>query len=160
MAPQPRSTSAWASEAYRSPAQVRHRQEHRSALLVKGTRIELAQRIPVNRVGSRLRLGPCRVLKTVCPVDESEKTVNVQKLEGDAVSVSGSTPRNVTRPFSVRRHVERKILRFSLSVALVGMSLTACVYLAAAYPDIRRAQRTNDYALSEINCTGYLPLDG
>lgn len=34
------------------------------------------------------------------------------------------------------------------------MLLTACIYFAAALPDLRRAQRTNEYALSEIDCTG------
>jgi hypothetical protein len=78
----------------------------------------------------------------------------VPKFEGDTVPVSDSSQTNATRPFSVRRRVDSKILRFSLTMGLVGTLLAACILFASAYPGLRRAQRTNEYALSEIDCTG------
>ncbi len=70
------------------------------------------------------------------------------------MSVSGISPTKAARPFSIRRHVDRKIFRFSLSMGFAGVLLTVLVYFAAAYPDLQRAQAINQHALSEINCTG------
>jgi hypothetical protein len=58
------------------------------------------------------------------------------------------------RPFSGRRHVNRKILRFSISVGVVGFLLTACVYIASSYPSLVRHRADNLQALSEISCPG------
>jgi hypothetical protein len=60
--------------------------------------------------------------------------------------------RNTAKPLSVRRHVDRKILRFSLSIGAVAALVTVFVFMASAYPSVRRWKRNNLRALSEINC--------
>ncbi len=57
------------------------------------------------------------------------------------------------RPFSVRRRVNRKILRFSLAIGLVAAVVTAVVYFASAYPAVRRWKDINLRTLSEIKCS-------
>ena len=54
---------------------------------------------------------------------------------------------------SVRRRVDRKILRFALTIGAVGLVLAAVQYGAASYPTVRRWQRINQQALSTIKCT-------
>src|SRR5438445_9646588 len=69
-----------------------------------------------------------------------------------AVSIGGVPPKRFTKPFFVRRHVDRRILRFSIAIGVVGVLLTACVYLYPAYDDLQSSQKTNLRTLSEINC--------
>lgn len=57
------------------------------------------------------------------------------------------------KPFSVRRNVNRKILRFSLCLGLLGSGLTVFAYLAPAYRTLERSHEINRRALSEIECT-------
>jgi len=58
------------------------------------------------------------------------------------------------RPLSVRRHVNRRILRFSLSMGLVAALLTAIVHIASAYPSVRHWKDINLRTLSDITCSG------
>ena len=60
--------------------------------------------------------------------------------------------RNTAKPLCVRRHVDRKILRFSLSIGAVAALVTVFVYIASACPSVRRWKRNNLRALSEISC--------
>jgi hypothetical protein len=55
--------------------------------------------------------------------------------------------------FSRRRHVNRKILRFSIIVGVAGAFLSAVAFLASAYPFVLDARDNNLQALSEIKCT-------
>ena len=70
------------------------------------------------------------------------------------MSSSVASARNIVKPLLVRRHVDRKIRRFSLSIGAVAAFLTGCVYIASAYPSIRRSKLNNLRALSEISCSG------
>jgi hypothetical protein len=58
------------------------------------------------------------------------------------------------RPGSIRQRVNHKILQFSLVIGAVAALLTAIVYVASAYPAVRRWKEANVRALSEINCVG------
>jgi hypothetical protein len=62
--------------------------------------------------------------------------------------------RNTAKPRSVRRHVDRKILRFSLSIGAVAALITGFVYIASAYPSLRRSKQNNARAMLEITCAG------
>lgn len=69
--------------------------------------------------------------------------------------VAPSVPlKRAIKPLSIRRHVNRKILRFSLCIGILAAVLAALVYVAAAYPSLHRAQEINLRTLSEIKCTG------
>lgn len=64
------------------------------------------------------------------------------------------TAKRAARPGSTRQRVNHKILRFSLVIGVVAALLTAIVYVASAYPTVRRWKEANVRALSEINCVG------
>jgi hypothetical protein len=55
-------------------------------------------------------------------------------------------------PFSRRRHVDGKILRFSILIGVAGAFLTAVAYIGSSYPFVLEARENNLHALSEINC--------
>ena len=58
------------------------------------------------------------------------------------------------RPSWARPHVDRKIFRFSLSIGLASALFTGFVYIASAYPNIRRSKQNNARAMAEIACAG------
>jgi hypothetical protein len=70
------------------------------------------------------------------------------------VSTLEIASKRTVKPFAVRRHVNSKILRFSLSIGVAAALLTASAYIASAYPSIRRWKEINFRALSEIKCEG------
>jgi hypothetical protein len=70
------------------------------------------------------------------------------------VSMLDVSPRTTARPSSVRRHVDRRILRFSLSIGVASALFIGVVYIASAFPNVRRSDQNNSRALSEINCAG------
>jgi hypothetical protein len=65
--------------------------------------------------------------------------------------LDGSTVSSA-KPPSVRRHVDRKILRFSLLIGAASALLAALVYFASAYPALQEAARKNGRAFDEIHC--------
>jgi len=58
------------------------------------------------------------------------------------------------RPRSTRRHVDRKIFRFSCWVGAIAALVAGTVYIASALPNIQRSIRSNKNAFNEVNCTG------
>lgn len=70
------------------------------------------------------------------------------------MSASDASARNTAKLHFVRRHVDRKILRFSLSIGVVAALVTAFVYIVSAYPFVQRCERDSWRALSEIDCSG------
>jgi len=75
-----------------------------------------------------------------------KQTVGVPMLDG--------SPRSSAKSPSVRRHVDRKILRFSLLIGAASALLAALVYFASAYPALQQAVRKNGRAFDEIHCAG------
>jgi hypothetical protein len=65
-----------------------------------------------------------------------------------------AVPRRAAKPLAVRRHVDRKILRLSLTIGAVSAIVTGLLQFAASYPEIQRWKRENSLALSEISCSG------
>jgi hypothetical protein len=61
-------------------------------------------------------------------------------------------PRNVARAFSARRHVNRKIFRFSLSIGIVATVLTSVVFIASVHRSLTQSQKINRRSISEIDC--------
>lgn len=57
------------------------------------------------------------------------------------------------KPFSVRRNVDRRILRLSLWIGVVGALLALLVCLALAYPTLQSWKQINSRTLREITCT-------
>lgn len=57
------------------------------------------------------------------------------------------------KPFSVRRNVDRKILRFSLWIGAIASALMPLVFFVRAYPLLKYEQEINHRTLSEISCT-------
>ena len=57
-------------------------------------------------------------------------------------------------PFSGRKRVNRRILRFSIWVGVAGALLSTLAYVAGAYPSVREWRETNLHALAEITCSG------
>ena len=53
---------------------------------------------------------------------------------------------------SVRRHVNRRIRRFSLSIGAVGTLVTVLVYVGPAFSALRGCEEINRRTLSEIRC--------
>ena len=70
------------------------------------------------------------------------------------VSMPDLSARTSAKPRSIRRHVERKILRFSLWVGATAAVFAAITYAASAFPTIQRSSRNNVRALAEIDCAG------
>jgi hypothetical protein len=62
--------------------------------------------------------------------------------------------RTFAKPRSIRRHVERKILCFSLWVAAIAALFAGIVYIGSALPNIQRSTRDNARAFAEISCAG------
>lgn len=58
------------------------------------------------------------------------------------------------RPITVRRNVERKILRFSLCIGVVTTLIAAIAYGVAVRSDLRDPHRINMEALAEMHCEG------
>lgn len=70
------------------------------------------------------------------------------------MSVRDSPPKNAVKPFSGRRQVSRRIVRFSALIGIAGSLLTAFAYIASAYPLLLHWREVNLHALSEIDCVG------
>jgi len=66
----------------------------------------------------------------------------------------GATTTKVFKPVSVRRNVERRILRFSLCVAGLCTLIAAFAYALALRSDLRDSEKANTEALSEMHCSG------
>jgi hypothetical protein len=64
-----------------------------------------------------------------------------------------AVPRRAAKPLAVRRHVDRKILRLSLSVGAAAAIVTGFLQFASGYPLVQRWKRNNLRALSEISCS-------
>jgi hypothetical protein len=62
--------------------------------------------------------------------------------------------RTSAKPLFIRRHVERKILCFSLWVAAIAALFAGIVYIGSALPNIQRSNRDNARASAEIDCAG------
>jgi len=58
------------------------------------------------------------------------------------------------KPFSTRKRVNRRILRFSILIGAIATVLSVILYAATVYPAVRECQATNQRALSEISCVG------
>jgi hypothetical protein len=65
-----------------------------------------------------------------------------------------AVPRRAAKPLAVRRHVDRKILRLSLTIGAVSAIVTGLLQFVASYPEIQRGKQDNLRALSEISCSG------
>jgi hypothetical protein len=59
---------------------------------------------------------------------------------------------NKSKFLSVRRRVDTKILRFSLTVGLIGPALAGVLFAAAFYPSVKHWQRINQRSLALIKC--------
>src|SRR6266852_5269349 len=70
------------------------------------------------------------------------------------VSALNSATQKRPGPFSGRARVNRKILRFSVSIGLAGAFLAVLVYFASAYPFLLRWRDVNLRTMSEVNCKG------
>jgi hypothetical protein len=68
------------------------------------------------------------------------------------VSAFDASAKNTAKPHSVRRRVDRKILRFSLSIGAAAAFLAGFLYIASAYPSVRRWKGNNLRGLAEISC--------
>lgn len=58
------------------------------------------------------------------------------------------------KPITVRRNVERRILRFSLCMGAISTLIAALAYAAAVRSDLRDPQTANIEALAEMHCDG------
>ena len=56
------------------------------------------------------------------------------------------------RPITVRRNVERRILRFSLCFGVLATMVAGFAYVATLRADVRNLQRINQEALDEMPC--------
>lgn len=70
------------------------------------------------------------------------------------MSALDSASRKSLKSHSRRKHVDRKIRRFSVSMGVAGTLLTLLVYVASSYPFVLHWRNINLHALSEIDCTG------
>ncbi len=75
---------------------------------------------------------------------------------GLRVDTPGFSAKRNIKSFSIRRNVNRRIFRFSLCIGAVVVALTAIVYIAAAYPSLKRAEEINLRTISEMNCSGFV----
>ena len=64
-----------------------------------------------------------------------------------------SATRKKSTPFSVRRSVDRKILRFSLVIGVLVTFLSMVLVVASTYPAIQDAQNINRRTMADIKCT-------
>lgn len=56
------------------------------------------------------------------------------------------------KQFSVRRNVNRRIMRFSVVIGAAGSLLSIVLLIASVYPTIEKSQETNRRTLAEITC--------
>jgi hypothetical protein len=68
------------------------------------------------------------------------------------VSKLHALPQRSARPGSVRQQVNRRILRFSLSICAAASVLAAFLYVASVYPSLTHWQEINKGALAVIKC--------
>lgn len=64
-----------------------------------------------------------------------------------------ASPNPASKQLSAKRHVDRKILKFSISVGAVTSALAGLVYILTLLPSVRDARDANINALTEISCT-------
>jgi hypothetical protein len=69
------------------------------------------------------------------------------------MSTPGTAPKKVVKAPSVRRYVNRRILRFSLLIGTAVTLLIIISFFASVYPTIQKVQEINQRTISEINCT-------
>ena len=74
------------------------------------------------------------------------------QVEVVVVSRHNGPATNTAKPPSVRRHVDRKILRLSSSIGAIAALFTGFIYIASAYPLVQRWRENNLRALDEIAC--------
>jgi hypothetical protein len=67
---------------------------------------------------------------------------------------NGANSREITKSLSIRRRVNQRVLRFSVSLGLVGVVLASVVYFVPAPRQLQEAQTINQRALSQIDCAG------
>src|SRR5579859_1461918 len=65
----------------------------------------------------------------------------------------GIRSKKVAQQLSSRKHVNRKIFRFSLLIGVVATILTLLFLVASVYPSLNRAGEINRRTMAEINCT-------
>ena len=63
------------------------------------------------------------------------------------------SPHKGVKPSSVRRHVNFKMLRFSLSIGAAVAALVGFLYVASVYPSVMHWQEINRRALAAIKCS-------
>lgn len=66
---------------------------------------------------------------------------------------SDANPDQPSRTLSVRRHVDRKILKFSVCVGAIATVLSALVYASTLIPSVKHARSANLDALDGISCS-------
>lgn len=69
------------------------------------------------------------------------------------MSTLGTAPRKLVKFVSVRRHVNRRIVRFSLLIGAAATLLVIVSFFASVYPALEKSQEINKRTMSEINCT-------
>jgi hypothetical protein len=68
------------------------------------------------------------------------------------MSVHGASTGTNSKPAPVRRQVDRRILRFSLSIGAVAALFIMFSYVASAFPALQRSKRNNTCVLNEVGC--------
>jgi hypothetical protein len=68
------------------------------------------------------------------------------------MSIHGASTGTNAKPAPVRRQVDRRILRFSLSIGAVAALFMMFSYVASAFPALQQSKRNNLRALREITC--------
>lgn len=69
------------------------------------------------------------------------------------MSTLGSAPRKIVKSLSVRRYVNRRIVRFSLLTGTAATLMIVLSFFLSVYPALERSQEINKRTISEINCT-------
>jgi len=69
------------------------------------------------------------------------------------MSTLGTAPRKLVKFVSVRRYVNRRIIRFSLLIGAIATLLVMLSLFASVYPALEKSQEINKRTMSEINCT-------
>jgi hypothetical protein len=68
------------------------------------------------------------------------------------MGTTGSASSKGFKPISVRRNVERRILRFSLCIGAISTMIAALAYGFALRADLRDPHKVNTEALAEMRC--------
>ena len=68
------------------------------------------------------------------------------------MSTPGTSIQGIVTHSSVRRRLNRRIRRFSLSIGTIGILITVLVYVGSAFSALRGLKESNRRTLSEITC--------